>query len=100
VELCTNSWPSIVGASCDLIPLVQVKIKCERSMPMCPPRCGGTSRLALRDSVADGIKCGLHGGKKSKMKSEIRSRHRVVAKNRSLRVGFLVVLHKITGFLG
>jgi hypothetical protein len=31
-------------------------------------RCGETSRLGLRDLVADRIKCGLHCGKKSKTK--------------------------------
>jgi hypothetical protein len=34
-----------------------------------PPRSGGTSRLSLRDPVASGVKCGPHGGKKSKTKS-------------------------------
>jgi hypothetical protein len=28
-----------------------------------------TSRLASRDPVASGVKCGPHGGKNSKMKS-------------------------------
>jgi hypothetical protein len=28
-----------------------------------------TSRLGLRDPVASGVKCGLFGGKKGKMKS-------------------------------
>jgi hypothetical protein len=28
-----------------------------------------TSRLGSRDPVANGVKCGLHGGKNSKMKS-------------------------------
>jgi hypothetical protein len=34
-----------------------------------PQRSGETSRLDLRDPVASGVKCGLHGGKKSKTKS-------------------------------
>jgi hypothetical protein len=34
-----------------------------------PPRYGETSRLSSRDSVASGVKCGPHGGKKCKMKS-------------------------------
>jgi hypothetical protein len=34
-----------------------------------PPRSGETSRLGSRDSVASGVKCGWHGGKKSKTKS-------------------------------
>jgi hypothetical protein len=63
-----DSWPSIAGACCGLISVVQVKNKSERSMPMWPPRSGKTSRLGLRDPVAGGIKCGPHGGKKSKTK--------------------------------
>jgi hypothetical protein len=34
-----------------------------------PSRSGETSRLDLRDLVASEVMCGLHGGKKSKMKS-------------------------------
>jgi hypothetical protein len=34
-----------------------------------PPRSGQTGRLGSRDPVASGVKCGQHGGKKSKMKS-------------------------------
>jgi hypothetical protein len=33
------------------------------------PRSGETSRLGSRDPVARGVKCGSHGGKKSKTKS-------------------------------
>jgi hypothetical protein len=36
-----------------------------------PPRSGETSRPDLRDPVASGVKCRLHGGKKSKTKSLI-----------------------------
>jgi hypothetical protein len=36
-----------------------------------PPRSGETSRLGSRDPVASGVKCGPHGGKKSKTKSWI-----------------------------
>jgi hypothetical protein len=36
-----------------------------------PPRSGETSRPNSRDQVASGVKCGPHGGKKSKMKSSI-----------------------------
>jgi hypothetical protein len=32
-------------------------------------RSAETSRLGLRDPVDSGVKCGSHGGKKSKMKS-------------------------------
>jgi hypothetical protein len=36
-----------------------------------PPRSGETSRPDSRDLVANEVKCGPHGGKKSKMKSSI-----------------------------
>jgi hypothetical protein len=52
--------------------LVQVKSGCERSMPcraIGPSRSGETSRPDSRDQVASGVKCGSHGGKKSKTKS-------------------------------
>jgi hypothetical protein len=48
--------------------LVQVKNKCERSLPVRPPGVEKTSRLGSRDPVANGVKCGPHGGKNSKMK--------------------------------
>jgi hypothetical protein len=37
-----------------------------------PPMGGETSRPNSRDLVASGVKCGPHGGKKSKTKSSIR----------------------------
>jgi hypothetical protein len=49
--------------------LVQVKNKRERSLPVRPPGVEKTSRLSSRDSVADGVKCGPHGGKNSDTKS-------------------------------
>jgi hypothetical protein len=49
--------------------LVQVKNKHERSLPVRPPGVEKTSRLRSRDSVASRVKCDLHGGKNSKMKS-------------------------------
>jgi hypothetical protein len=48
--------------------LVQVKNKCERSLPVRPPGVEQTSRLGLRDPVASGVKCGSHGGKNGKTK--------------------------------
>jgi hypothetical protein len=48
--------------------LVQVKNKRERSLPVRPPGVEKTSRLHSRDLVASGVKCGLHGGKNSKIK--------------------------------
>jgi hypothetical protein len=50
-------------------------------MPRWPPGDGVTSRLGLRDPVADGTKCGPYGGKKSKTKSCRRSRCNVAAKS-------------------
>jgi hypothetical protein len=49
--------------------LVQVKNKCERSLPVRPLGVEKTSRLRSRDSMASGVKCRPHGGKNSKMKS-------------------------------
>jgi hypothetical protein len=63
----TNSWLSISGAA--RLVLVQVKNKHVRSLPVRPPGVEKTSRLGLRDTVADEVKCGPHGGKNSGMKS-------------------------------
>jgi hypothetical protein len=44
----------------------------ERAKGLCLvglPRSGETSRPDSRDPVASGVKCGPHGGKKSKTKS-------------------------------
>jgi hypothetical protein len=49
--------------------LVQVKNKRERSLLMRSPGVEKTSRLGSRDLVADGVKCGPHGGKNSETKS-------------------------------
>jgi hypothetical protein len=49
--------------------LVQVKNKRERSSSVRPPGVEKTSRLRSRDPVASRVKCGLHGGMNSKMKS-------------------------------
>jgi hypothetical protein len=38
-----------------------------------PPTSGETSRPDSWDPVANGVKCGPHGGEKSKMKSSIRA---------------------------
>jgi hypothetical protein len=48
---------------------VQVKNKRKRSLPVRTPGVEKTSMLGLRDPVASGVKCGLHGGKNIKMKS-------------------------------
>jgi hypothetical protein len=49
--------------------LVQVKNKCERSLPERPPGVEKSSRLGSRHPVASGVKYGPHGGKNGKMKS-------------------------------
>jgi hypothetical protein len=49
--------------------LVQVKNKRERSLPVRPPGVEKTSRLRSRDLMASEVKCGLHDGKNTKMKS-------------------------------
>jgi hypothetical protein len=49
--------------------LVQVKNKRERSSPVRPTGVEKASRLRSRDPVASGVKCGMHGGMNSKMKS-------------------------------
>jgi hypothetical protein len=64
----TDSWLSIAGAGCGLV-LVQVKNKGKRSLLMRPPGVEKTSRLGSRDPVANGVKCGPHGGKNGKTKS-------------------------------
>jgi hypothetical protein len=46
-----------------------VKNKHERSLPVRPPGVEKTSRLGSRDPMANGVKCGPHGGKNGKMKS-------------------------------
>jgi hypothetical protein len=49
--------------------LVQVKNKCERSLPVRPPGVEKTSRFGSRDPVASGVKCGPYSDKNNKMKS-------------------------------
>jgi hypothetical protein len=48
---------------------VQVKSGAKGLCLVGPPRSGETSRPDSRDPVASGVKCGPHGGKKSKTKS-------------------------------
>jgi hypothetical protein len=96
--------------------LVQVKNKRERSSPVRPPGVEKTSRLRSRDPVASGVKCGLHGGMNSKMKSWTVSwwchKTKVEPGLRGSQVksgdwrsyikfaGFAVIHQKITGLLG
>jgi hypothetical protein len=47
----------------------RVKNKCERSLSVRPLVVEKTSRLVSRDPVANGLKCGPHGGKNGKMNS-------------------------------
>jgi hypothetical protein len=46
-----------------------VKNKRERSLPVRPPGVEKTIRLGSRDPMASRVKCGPHGGNKSKLKS-------------------------------
>jgi hypothetical protein len=48
---------------------VQVKNKCERSLPVRPLGVEKINRLRSRNLLASGVKCGPHGGKNGKMKS-------------------------------
>jgi hypothetical protein len=48
---------------------MQVKSKCERSLPVRPPGVEKTSRLGSRDPVVSGVEYGPYGGKNGKMKS-------------------------------
>jgi hypothetical protein len=66
----TDSWLSIAGADCGLICIGAGEEQARKGLCLAgPPRNGETSRLGSRDFVAIGVKCGLHGGKKSKAKS-------------------------------
>jgi hypothetical protein len=51
-----------------LVVLVQVRTSA-KALCQWASRCGETSRNGLRDLVASGTKCGLHGGKNGKTKS-------------------------------
>jgi hypothetical protein len=63
----TDSWPSIAGAGCGLICIATGEEQAQGQYRWAF-RCEKTSRLGSRDLVADGIKCGPHGGKKCKTK--------------------------------
>jgi hypothetical protein len=65
----TDSWPSNASAGCGLTRVGAGEEQARRSSPVRPPGVENASRLRSRDPVASGVKCGLHGGKNSKMKS-------------------------------
>jgi hypothetical protein len=65
-----------------------------------PPRSGETSSPDSRDTVASGVKCGPHGGKKSKTQVVDRNRCRAAAHDRSLHAGSTAVHQKTVGLLG
>jgi hypothetical protein len=69
----TDSWPSIAGAGCGLI-CIGVGEEWARKVYalLGIPRSGETNRPVSKNPVASGVKCGSHGGKKSKTKSWIR----------------------------
>jgi hypothetical protein len=85
---------------------VQVKNKRERSLLVRPPGVEKTSRLGSRDPVASGVKCRLHGGMNSKMKSWtvswLRLKHKVEPGLRGSRVmsGDWRRLHRVHGVSG
>jgi hypothetical protein len=63
----TDSWLNIVGAGCDLI---SVEVGEEQARKVhASLGVVRTNRIGLRDLVADGVKCGPHGGKNSMTKS-------------------------------
>jgi hypothetical protein len=64
----TDSWLSIAGACCGLIGVCAGEELARKVYGGGPPHVEQTSRLGSRDPVADGVKCGPHGGKNSKTK--------------------------------
>jgi hypothetical protein len=67
--LWTDSWLSIAGVGCGLIGVGAGEEQGRKVCVSGPPGVEWTSRLGSRDPVADGVKCGPHGGKNSKTKS-------------------------------
>jgi hypothetical protein len=66
----TDSWSSNAGAGCGLICVCAGEEWRAKGLCLAGPlRSGETSRPDSRDPVASGVKCGLHGGEKSKTKS-------------------------------
>jgi hypothetical protein len=67
-----DSWLSIAGAGCGLTCIGEGEETAQKVYALWgPPRNGETSRPDSRDPVDNGVKCGPHGGKKSKTKSSI-----------------------------
>jgi hypothetical protein len=65
----TDSWLSIAGAGCGLTGVGAGEEQARKVITgesLCVEK---TSRLRSRDLVANGVKCGPHGGMNSKMKS-------------------------------
>jgi hypothetical protein len=65
----TNSWLSIAGAGCGLTRVGAGEEQVRKVVVGEASSVEKTSRLRSRDSVANGVKCGPHGSKNSKMKS-------------------------------
>jgi hypothetical protein len=65
----TNSLLSIASTGCGLICVGAGEEQVQKIYTCVASRCGETSRLGSNELVADGIKCGPHGGKKGKTKS-------------------------------
>jgi hypothetical protein len=64
-----------------------------------PLRSAETSRLDSRDPVASGVKCGTHGGKKSKTKSLIGAGAEWRLKTRICMRGLRWFTRKLSGYL-
>jgi hypothetical protein len=64
-----------------------------------PPRSGESSRPELRDPVASGVKCGPHGGEKSKTKSSTRVGARLWLTTEVCTWGLRRFTRKLSGYL-
>jgi hypothetical protein len=69
----TDSWLSIASADCSLIGVGAGEKQVRKVYAGGPLSVEQTSRLGSRDLVASGIKCELHVGKNSKLKSWMNS---------------------------
>jgi hypothetical protein len=67
----TDSWPSIAGAGCGLICVGAGEEWARTVYALRGLREVETSRSDSRDPVDSEVKCGPHGGEKSKTKSSI-----------------------------
>jgi hypothetical protein len=61
-----DSWLSITGVGWSLVGVSAGEEQARKVYTGGPPGVEQTSRLGSRDSIADGVKCGPHGGKNNK----------------------------------